>query len=239
MSYDRPTMPYQDLEISSSEIEGGDPRTTEMPAGGPPPDGVAFDDPDSEWIVEDQRKDVRLRIPTAVLVVLLIAACGFWGGAALQKHHSKSTTVGATASARAAFASGATGRTGFAGAGATNPAGAGAATGAGATGAATSGLVTDVQGSTVYVTDQTGALIKVAVGATTTITRTSNSTDGGLQTGDTVVVRGAKAADGTVTATAIVATAKGVQGLSSGQTGAGGGTGFGRAPGGGGTATGG
>jgi hypothetical protein len=220
---DKPTMSYPDFEISPSEIEGTDPPTTEMPVEGPPPEGVAFDDPDSEWIVEDHGKSVRLRIPTAVLVVLLIAACGFWGGASLQKHHTKSTVASGSAAARAAFATGAAGRTGAFGAGAFGAAGGGTA---GAAAPATSGLVTEVQGSTVYVTDQSGALVKVAVGPTTTVTRTSNSTDGGLQTGDTVTVRGTKGADGTVTATAIIATAMGVQA----PTGAGGGTGFGRAP---------
>ena len=43
------------------------------------------------------------------------------------------------------------------------------------------------------------------------------------KTGDTVTVRGAKAADGTITATSIIATAKGVQGASSGGSLAGGG----------------
>ena len=124
---------------------------------------MAFDDPDSEWIIEDQHKDVRLRIPTAVLVVLLIAAVGFWGGAALQKHHGSTGAVAGSASARAAFANAASGRTGFGSQAAGGFSGtAGAAT---AAGAATTGLVTEVQGNTVYVTDDTGALVKVTVNA--------------------------------------------------------------------------
>jgi hypothetical protein len=216
---DHPTLPYPDFEVPAPDVDGDRLPSAGGVAGDAPPEPVAFDDPDSEWMIEDQHKDVRLRIPTAVLVVLLIAAVGFWGGAALQKHHGSTGAVAGSASARAAFAN-ASGRSGFGAQAAGGFSGtAGAAT---AAGAATTGLVTEVQGNTVYVTDDTGALVKVTVNASSSIRRTSSGLDGGLQTGDTVIVRGAKAADGTITATSIIATAKGAQGSSPGASVAGG-----------------
>jgi hypothetical protein len=235
MSFDQPTMhdqPSGATDIGGPHLDGNVPPNPEWETVEAPPAGVEFDDPDSEWLIEDNHKELRLRIPTAVLLVLLLAASGFWGGAALQKHHAKTTAATGAAATRAAFAGAAAARGGFGGTGATG--GTGTGTAGGAATAATSGLVTEVQGNIVYVTDTTGALVKVTTSPTTTITRSSHNLADGLQTGDTVTVRGTKAADGSVTATAIIATAQGVQGLATGGAGgfsrtggAGGGTGAG------------
>jgi hypothetical protein len=220
MSLDPPTMhdaPSGATDVDGAHLDANGPPTTDWETVEVPPTGVAFDDPDSEWLIEDNHKELRLRVPTAVLLVLLLAASGFWGGAALQKHHTKTTAATGAAATRAAFAGAAGARTGFGGAGATG--GTGTGTGTGAAAAATSGLVTEVEGNVVYVTDTTGALVKVITSPTTTITRTSNNLADGLQTGDTVIVRGTKAADGSVTATALIATAAGVQGVATGGAG--------------------
>jgi hypothetical protein len=70
--------------------------------------------------------------------------------------------------------------------------------------------VTGVQGDILYVTDSTGALVKVVVGSSVPVSRTAKSSLTGLQTGDTVVVQGSKASNGEVTATSVRATGQGV-----------------------------
>ena len=79
-----------------------------------------------------------------------------------------------------------------------------------ASGGATAGTVTDVIGHTLYVTTATGSLVKVEVGAATTIERTSSVALSSLVAGDTVLVDGTTGSGGVVTATRIAASAKGV-----------------------------
>jgi hypothetical protein len=55
-----------------------------------------------------------------------------------------------------------------------------------------------------------GALVKVTLGPSTSITRNAKSTPIDLRPGDTVVVQGATAADGNVSAASVSATAPGV-----------------------------
>lgn len=161
-------------------------------------DDIHTDDPDDEWSSGPVRSGLRLRAPTAVLIGLLVLAGGFWGGALAQKHHGSSSSSSALSALASRFAAAGgttgTGATGF----------------SGASGAATSGIVTGVQGQTLYVTDASGALVKVNVGPSTTISRTAKSSLAGLQTGDTVIVTGTKSSNGTVTATAVRATGAGV-----------------------------
>ena len=82
--------------------------------------------------------------------------------------------------------------------------------GAGALGAATTGTVTSVSGSTLYVTNSSGNLVKVTVGPSATVNRNAKSSLASLQVGDTVVVQGSKATNGSVTATSVSATEAGV-----------------------------
>ncbi len=135
--------------------------------------------------------------PVAVLLVLLIAGGGIWGGAALQRSQGSTTGAGSIASAfasRFASARGATGARGGFG---------------GASTAAASGTVTEIQGSTLYVTNASGNLVEVKIDTSTTVTRNAKTTLSGLAPGDTVVVEGTKAKNGTVTASSIAATAAG------------------------------
>src|SRR5438874_611905 len=110
------------------------------------------------------RRRPRLPLLTTLLTLGAIVAAAFVGGVEIQKHFGTATaaasTTGAAGARAGAFAR--AGRSGFAGggaAGATGGAGAtGAAGGAGAaggTGSFTSGLVTLIKGSTLYVTDFT------------------------------------------------------------------------------------
>jgi len=196
---------------STSSAAGVDPPTEEIfvagaegepgsPPGGPDEprwEGGATDD--DSWPDRGPRRGIRMPVATVALLALLIAAGGIWGGAALQR--SQGTTPAAS-SAASAFASLFAGR-GGAGGGATPG-------GAGAVGAATTGTVTEVTGSTLYVTDSSGNLVKVTVTPSSTVTRNAKSSLGTLQVGDTVVVAGTKASNGSVTATSVSATGAGV-----------------------------
>jgi hypothetical protein len=166
-----------------------------------PPFGTIVFDPSSEpedWPAHGPAKGIRMAWPVAALFVLLIAGGGIWGGAALQR--SQGSTTGASSIA-SAFAS----RFGTAARGSTGARGFG-----GATTAAATGTVTEIQGSTLYVTNASGNLVEVKVNSSTTVTRNAKTRLSGLAPGDTVVVQGTTAKGGTVTASSIAATAQGV-----------------------------
>jgi len=160
-------------------------------------------DPASEpedWPSRGPAKGVRINWLTALLVVLLIGGGGIWGGAALQRSHGSSTgsLASSIASRFASLRSGSSGSGGtshFAGLGSS---------------AATTGTVTEVQGSTLYVTNSSGNLVEVKLTPSTTVTRDAKTTLSALAPGDTVVVEGTKAKNGTVSASSVSATAQGV-----------------------------
>jgi hypothetical protein len=178
-----------------------------------------------EWPARGPAKGFRVNWLTAVLFVLLIAGGGIWGGAELQKHDGSTSSSGTSALASAlasrfgAAGRGTTGRgTGGTGGasrfggfgGGTGTGGAGGAGGAGGSGAAATGTVTEVQGSTLYVTNAAGNLVEVKLASTTTVTRDAKTTAGNLVPGDTVIVEGTTAKNGTVSASSVLATAEGV-----------------------------
>ncbi|MDA8296596.1 MAG: hypothetical protein M0004_08440 [Actinomycetota bacterium] len=162
----------------------------------------ANDDGDA-WPERPRRRGLTMRVPTAVLGALVIAAGAFWVGAIVQKSDGTTTASGISSAAsrfRSLFrASGSFGR-------------GGGSTPAGATsfGAAATGILTDVKGNTLYLTDASGKLVTVTISQSTAITRESAATPATLQLGDTIVVRGATASSGVVRATSVVASAKGV-----------------------------
>ncbi|MGI8492161.1 MAG: DUF5666 domain-containing protein [Acidimicrobiales bacterium] len=164
------------------------------------------EDPDDEWRTAPVRSGWRLRPSTAILLALAVAGAGFAGGAALEKHHAGSSSTTAQASRPAATR---TAAFGAAAGGTGQGSGAGAARGFGrggsGAGSAAAGIVTGVQGATLFVTDANGALVKVAVPASATITRSATVPLSGLQVGDTVAVQGAKNPDGSVTASSVSA----------------------------------
>lgn len=198
------TMPAVRLEDPTIPLVAATPEASTGDADGPalPPWEQA--DEDDEWQVSAPGRRIRMRVPTAVLVALLLISGAFWGGAAVQRSHSGSAGLaGAFASAAArlrgaAGASGASGSSGFS-----------ALFGGGGASAATVGTVTDVQGSTIYITNSAGDIVKVELSPSAKVTRTATVSASDLQLGDTVVVQGATAKNGTVTATSVTATAAG------------------------------
>ena len=126
---------------------------------------------------------------TASLAAVLIAALGFIGGVQVQKSSADSP------SRAGAFARGGSG-------GGFTPGG-----GAGSSDA-TVGTVANVDGKTLYVTDSSGATIRIRTTSNSKIARTAVSKAGAVHPGDTVIVQGTKSSSGTVTATSVTATAK-------------------------------
>ena len=178
------------------------------------PDEPLDEDGDDEWPDRGPASGIRLAIPTAALVALLLVGGGFWAGAALQKSHGSSSSSGGAAASFAARFRGAAGASGAAGTGTTGTTGTTGAGGAGGFGfgssAAATGTISVVDGKVLYVLTTSGALVKVTLAPSTSITRNAKSTPIELRPGDTVVVQGATATDGNVSASSVAATAPGV-----------------------------
>src|SRR5712691_1328587 len=142
----------------------------------------------------------RLPFVTAVLVAALVAAGAFAVGVEVQKHY------GATP---ASAATGTGAPTGLAarrrGGGSPTFFGGGAA---GAAGGLTTGLITAIRGSTIYVTDFSGNTIKVKASGVK-VRKTVTAPLRSLHPGDSVVVQAAKQKDGTYKASSITVGALG------------------------------
>jgi hypothetical protein len=170
------------------------------------PDDVSLEGESDEWPVRGPAKGIRLTLPTAAIVLVLLVAAGFWGGAVVEKSRRSSSGT-AVAGFAARFRSTQTGSgTGSAGAG--SFAAGGFPGFGGASSSAATGTVSVVDGKTLYILTASGSLVKVTLGASTTITRSAPTAADGLRPGDTVVVQGTTAKKtGNVTATSITATA--------------------------------
>ena len=215
-------------------IDDGDPEesatATQTLATAPDERGWLAGDADEEWVSQSTH-GIRLGLPAAALIAVVLLAGGFWAGSALQKSHSGGTSTGGLAGLAARFRSAAgAGATGAAGTGASRFGGLFAAGAAGAAG--TVGTISVLKGDTLYVDDTaTGSIVKVTLTKSTTITRNADAAAIDLRPGDTVTVQGATGSDGAVTATSVSATAPGVTssfggfgGLGRGLAGAGTGT---------------
>jgi hypothetical protein len=178
-----------------------------------------YDNPELDWYEDEEgpEEDAVPRRPkrklvtpvTGALAAVVLVAGGFIGGVQVQKHQGGSPGAGAGGgAARGNFAARFGGGTGAAaGAGATG----GAAGGAAASGSgATTGTVANVKGSTIYLTTSDGTTVKVKTNDNSRVTRNASSSASNVHPGDTLVVQGARASSGTVTASSITATARGV-----------------------------
>jgi hypothetical protein len=181
---------------------------------------TVHEDPDTEWYDDDlddgaasdalpvrPRRKLLTPVSGALAAVVLIAG-GFIGGVQVQKHQGDSSGGAGGGGAPAGFAArlaagggaGAAGGTGAAGAGRTGTAAA----------AGTAGTVANVKGSTIYVTSADGTTVKVKTNDNSKVTRNASASVGRVHPGDAVVIQGSAASSGTVTASTITATAKGV-----------------------------
>jgi hypothetical protein len=163
-----------------------------------------------DWEAEDEPlpKRPRRRLVTPVSAALagaLVGALGFIGGVEVQK----SQDDGSSANGGGALASASAARSGF---GRGTGAGGGPQLGGGPGGGqgnATVGSVANKKGSTLYVKDSDGNLVRVKTTSHSKINRTASSSAGAIHPGDTVIVQGETSKSGTVTATQIQATAAG------------------------------
>ena len=134
-----------------------------------------------------KREHARPNRLTWVLLVLLVLAVGFAGGAFVEKRNASSSS----------------GLPDFAGGGAF-PGGAAPGGGIVATaGAVTTGTVKLVDGTSLYITDADGNTVKVVVPETVPVTTQSQTSLSDLSAGSTVIIRGETGDDGTVTATSV------------------------------------
>ena len=170
-------------------------------AAGSPVGAIHPEDPSDEWPDTPVHRGVRLRPLTAALLALAVLAGGFWGGAVAEQHHGSGATSGLSALASRLSAARAAG-SGTAGSG---TAGSGSFAGRGG-GSVTTGLVTAVKGSTLYLTLDSGKLVEVTVGPSAQVTRSMPSDLTGLRTGDTVAVRGSVGASGNISAVSVTDT---------------------------------
>ncbi len=192
---------------------GGPVTTTDVPAtaalGATDDYPIEADDLDDELLLPTRRR--RIGPLTSVLILVLVAGLGVYGGIWYQKNHGHSSTA-STASIVSALASrfGAAGRTGAGtgtGTGGTGRSGAG--TGSfggfgGAGGGSTVGTVKLVDGNTIYLTQTDGSIVRVnTTPSGTTVSKTVSSSVSAIQPGETLVVQGSTGSDGTVTATRV------------------------------------
>ncbi|GAC1378354.1 MAG: hypothetical protein NVSMB4_08020 [Acidimicrobiales bacterium] len=170
---------------------------TTLDAGGstapPAPRAALGDPPESTAIWEEAMpsRPVRARLgrSTLALVVLVVGAGAYYLGVVTEKHSLPATTTATSTRAARTGAAAATGA----------PAGGPGGGGAGVT----IGAVKLVDGANIYLTDQTGNVVKVATTPDSQITVTSTGTAKDVKPGDTVLVTGPTADDGTITATAV------------------------------------
>jgi hypothetical protein len=150
---------------------------------------VAVDPPeeDMEWVYASARRR-KLSWVTAVLAIGAAVAIGFAAGVRVQKGQVTTTATAGASGRRAAAAAGGAAATG---------------TGGGGGAGATRGTVKLIDGTNLYVTDNSGNVVKVSTtGASFTKTVPGAVTD--VHPGDTVTVIGPAGADGTVTARTVV-----------------------------------
>ena len=189
------------------------------------PDYDLEDDWDADEEPLPKRPRRRLVTPiSAALAGALVGALGFIGGVEVQKGQDDGGS--GTNGSPAAFASAGAGnrggfRRGAGGAGGGGPQFGGGGQGGGQSNA-TVGSVANKKGSTLYVKDSDGNLVRVKTTSHSKINRTASTSAGAIHPGDTVIVQGSTSKNGTVTATQINATAAGATGGLAGLFGGGG-----------------
>jgi hypothetical protein len=142
------------------------------------------------------RRRKKLPAVTAALALAVAVAGGLVGGVEAQKHWGASSPAAATGRP-----GGFAGFAGRAGGGAGGFPGFGGAGGGG--GGATTGTVTLIKGSTLYVTDASGNTVLVHTTAQSSVKKTVAGTTKTIHPGDSVTVTGTQNKDGSYSAQAI------------------------------------
>ncbi len=156
---------------------------------------------DEAWLEEIDELPPRPRrkllapLPIALGVVLGLALA-FFGGIEVEKSQSGSSTSNGLPAGLAALSSGGRSSSGA-------PSGAGFPGAGGLGGGLTTGEVSYVDGTTLYVTTGEGGTVKVHSPSGTKVSKTVSTSVKSIHPGDTVVVRGSQAKSGSITASSI------------------------------------
>ncbi len=175
---------------------------------------VAGDDEDLGRLLAERAPRKHLPWVTAALVGAILVSAGYVAGGYHYSHNGSgggnatgfaAARTGAARTAEGGFGGFTRNGTGTGGTGSTATPGGGAATGGGfgAAGGATIGTVKLVDGNNVYLTDSSGATVKVTLAPNASVTVTKKGKLADLTPGTAVVVVGKTGADGTVTATTV------------------------------------
>ncbi len=169
---------------------------------------IPYDGPEEEWDSYEEDADSLPGRPcrqwlswrSATLFALILGAVGFYVGVRVEKSQLSSSSSTSALSAATASRTGAAGRTGAPGAGGGFR---GVFGGAGGGGSSTFGTVSSISRGSLYVTDTSGNTVKVTLSGATKVTKNINVGKKAVRPGDLVVVSGAKASNGTVSATTV------------------------------------
>ncbi|MFE3579707.1 hypothetical protein [Streptomyces vinaceus] len=175
------------------------------------PEGILAEPPDTRDISAELAAPPRPRLPWLTLVLSggVVAGLAFTGGVLVEKGQLQGSPGAGSAGRNFAAGAGGQARTGPAQGGAGTGQSGGrqgfgaAAGGPGAGGGVTTGTVKLVDGTTLYVTDAQGNVVKVTTDTHTEITQAKTGKVSDLQPGQTVTVRGSQTADGDVAATTV------------------------------------
>lgn len=193
-----------------------------------PPAGGSVTDPEAVLATPPSVRDVsdeiaapprrKLPVPTLVLSGLVIAALGFTGGLFVGKDSSSGSKNSAGSGqfpGRGQGGYGPGGRSGEGGFGGQNGGGQSGGQGApgGTAGNFTAGTITGISGDTVTVKDMSGQTVKIKIGGSTTIKVTKDGKTTDLKSGQSIVVRGTKGSDGTLTAKSVTEGGTGLGGF--------------------------
>ncbi|MGW8332525.1 DUF5666 domain-containing protein [Streptomyces sp. NPDC055897] len=172
------------------------------------PEDILAEPPDTRDISAELNAPPRPQLPWLTLLLSggLVAGLAFAGGALVEKSQNEGSSSAQRAPAASARggAAGTGQRQGFgAGQGGQSGQRQGTGTGPGAAGGLTIGTVKLVDGSTIYVTDAQGNVVKVTTAGSTQVTEAKSGKVSDLQPGQTVTVRGSQNASGDVAATTV------------------------------------
>ncbi|MFI5671713.1 DUF5666 domain-containing protein [Streptomyces sp. NPDC051704] len=188
---------------------------------GADPEGILAEPPDTRDISAELAAPPRPRLPWLTLVLSggVVAGLAFTGGVLVEKSHVQASPGAGSAGRNFAAGAGGQGRTGSAqgGAGPTGQGRTGSGTGQsggrqgfgsapggpGAGAGVTTGTVKLVDGTTLYVTDAQGNVVKVTTDTRTQITQAKSGKVSDLQPGQTVTVRGSQNPAGDLAATTV------------------------------------
>ncbi|MEV5937279.1 hypothetical protein [Streptomyces sp. NPDC051994] len=165
------------------------------------PEDILAEPPDTRDISAELSAPPRPRLPWLTLLLSggLVAGLAFTAGALVEKNQApgSSSATQRTPGTASRGGAGQTGQRGGFGGGQGGSGNPGAAAGL------TIGTVKLVDGSTIYVTDTQGNVVKVTTAGSTQVTEAKNGKVSDLQPGQTVTVRGSQNASGDVAATTV------------------------------------